>query len=350
MSGRLAASSHHTMIAATRERFGFSYQVWPFAAQTLVDVLVLACEIGGASLALSLMTGWPLQAWAVPVALLVWIVLWLGTFGRIEHGTALLGLVTLWFVVAALRLGPPWGEIGRGFVEAPHHDPPHYAFLAVSILGATISPYLVTFYSSGAVEEQWTAKDLLPNRIVAGLGMGFGSLVAIAVLVVSALVLAPRGIKAETLQEAAAGLTDQFGPWGLRLFCASLFVGCVGAALELALDVSYLTAQTFGWNWGEDLMPSQEARFPVVYTGAILLALIPSLAGVDPLKLTIFSMSVTVVALPIVIWPLLVIMNDKEYLGRATNGWIGNIAVGLIVILAFVVAIVAIPLQLLDQS
>src|SRR4051812_45926858 len=195
MTGRLAAVSHHTVVAAVRKRFGIGVQIWPLAAQIAVDLLVLASEVGGASLALELATGISIRIWVVPVAVLIWALLWFATFGSIEHSIAVLGLVTLSFTAAAWWLGPDWHAIGRGLVpRRPSADPAQYAYLAVGILGATISPYLFTFYSSGAVEEKWTAKDLLPNRIVAALGMGFGSLVAMSVVVVAALVLAPRGI------------------------------------------------------------------------------------------------------------------------------------------------------------
>jgi Mn2+/Fe2+ NRAMP family transporter len=50
MTGRLAAVSRHSVVAAVRKRFGFRFQVWPLLSQVLVDLLVLASEIGGASL------------------------------------------------------------------------------------------------------------------------------------------------------------------------------------------------------------------------------------------------------------------------------------------------------------
>src|SRR6059058_1420815 len=48
MSGRLAAVSHHPLPAAVRERFGFNFFVVPLLAETIIDFLVLASEIGGA--------------------------------------------------------------------------------------------------------------------------------------------------------------------------------------------------------------------------------------------------------------------------------------------------------------
>lgn len=346
MTGRLAAVSHTTVVAAVRKQFGIRFQIVPLLAQVLVDLLVLAAEIGGASLALELATGISIRLWVIPIAVLIWALLWFATFGSIEHGVAVLGLVTLSFAVAAWRLGPDWSAARHGLLpRAPDHDAAQYAYLAVGILGATISPYLFTFYSSGAVEEKWTAKDLMPNRIVAALGMGFGSLVAMSVVVVAAIVLAPRGIIGESYQQAAAMLSVTFGRWGFRLFCASLAIGCIGAALELALDVSYLAGQTFGWEWSEDQDPCEEARFALGYTIAIALGTLPSLFGVDPLRFTMFSMAVTVVVLPILVGPLIAVMNNKKVLKAHTNGWIANIAVIGIVAMSFVLAVLAIPLQ-----
>jgi len=350
MTGRLAAVSQHTVVDAMRKRFGFPLQCVPLLAQVVVDLLVLASEIGGASLALELATGVSMRVWALPVVVVCWALLWFLTFDSIEHGVAVLGLVTLCFVVAVWTLGPSWSDVARGLVARRLQPSAHYAYMAVAILGATISPYLLTFYSSGGVEEKWKPKDLMANRIVAAVGTAFGSFVAMAVLIVAALVLAPRGVKAETYQEAAFILTIPFPKWGHTLFWFSLFIGCVGAALELALDFSYIVAQTFGWDWGESQKPADEARFAMLYTVALLAAPIPTLFGVDPLQLTMFSMALTVVALPIVIGPLIVVMNDKQYLKTKTNGIVTNVAVTAIVVLAFALALVAIPLQVMGGS
>jgi Mn2+/Fe2+ NRAMP family transporter len=348
MTGRLAAVSRHTVVGAMRERFGLSFQVWPLTAQIVVDLFVLASELGGAALALQLFVGGSIRLWVMPVAMLVWASLWFATFGLIENGVSVLGLLTLCFVVAAWKLGPDWAAVGHGLL--PHLPAAHrakFAYLAVAVLGATISPYMVTFYSSGAVEEKWNRSLLAPNRIVAGIGMSFGSVVSMGVAVVAALVLAPRGILVERYQQATHVLDPAFGRWGLALFCASLFIGCFGAALELALDVSYIVAQTLGWNWGENLKPAHAARFAFLYSAAILVSIVPSVAGVDPLQLTMFSMVATVVALPIVVGPLVVLMNDRQYLKAYTNGWVGNVAVVVIVLLAFLLALVAIPAQII---
>ncbi|HEX5070094.1 MAG TPA: divalent metal cation transporter [Vicinamibacterales bacterium] len=347
MTGRLAAVSGRTVVDAMRKRFGFRVHAWPLGAQVVLNLFVLASEIGGASFALQMATGVSMSIWALPVTAGIWIVLWRARFGQIEHSMAALGLVTLCFVVAAVRLHPDWTKAAVGLLPAvPADQPAHYAYLAVSIIGASVSPYLVTFYSSGAVEEKWTTKDLMPNRIVAAIGMGFGSAVAAAVMIVAAVVIAPRTAHLTSFDQAAGVLVPALGRAGFWLFCASLFIGCVGAAFELALDLGYNVAQSMGWEWSESRKQWTEVRFSLVYTGALAVAVLPSLFAVNPFQLTLLSMALTALALPLVIGPLLIVMNDQTYLKQHTNGLISNTAVAAIAILTLVLALVAVPLQI----
>ena len=348
MSGRLAAISKHTLAAAVRERFGFNFYIIPLVAEIIVDFLVLAAEIGGVCIALQLVTGISFQWFALPVAFAIWLLLWKGTFGLIENGISLLGLITLAFVVATFKLHPSLTQLGSGLLPTlPQQDTAHYLYLAVGILGALISPYLFYFYSSGAVEDKWDEGYIGVNRAVAGLGMGFGSIVSLGVLIVAALVLGPKGIQVDSYEQAALMLTETFGYWGFVLFAASLGIACFGAALEVSLDTAYIVAQAFGWNWGENLKPKDAARFSLVYTVFVFLASLLMVFGIDPLQLTLFSMAITAVILPPVIIPFLVLMNDELYVGKYRNGWISNSVVIFTIALTFVLAIVAIPLEII---
>jgi Mn2+/Fe2+ NRAMP family transporter len=79
----------------------------------------------------------------------------------------------------------------------------------------------------------------------------------------------------------------------------------------------------------------------------VFLAALLMVVGIDPLQLTLFSMALTTVILPITIIPFLLLMNDREYIGEHRNGWLSNSVVIFTIGLAFVLAVVAIPLELL---
>jgi Mn2+/Fe2+ NRAMP family transporter len=348
MAGRFAAVSHQTITDGIRERFGFNAFLWPLLVTLLVNFLVMSAEIGGVAIAADLATGIGFQWWALPVAFLAWLFLWKGTFGFIEKGVSILGLVTLCFVVAAVMLKPDWKQVAAGAVPSlPKHDAASYWFMAVSILGASISPYLFMFYSSGAVEDQWDKTYLGTNRAIAGIGMSFGGTISIGVLIVAALVLGAHGInQIDDYHQLPLLLIPTFGFWGFVLFVASLAIACFGAALEIGLQQAYLVAQGFGWTWGEDQKPRAAPGFCGVYTLSLLLAAIPIALGLDPLKLTIFSMALTAASLPLTVVPFLFLLNDERYVGKHGNGMISNAAVVFIIALGFVLAVVSIPLQI----
>src|SRR5256886_731817 len=351
MSGRFSIVSGHTIIDAIRKRFGFAAFIVPFAATLLVNLLVLAAELGGICVALQLLTGIGFQLWAIPVAIAVWLLLWLATFDVVENGTALLGLVTLSFVVAIFVLGAEPAELAAGLVPSlPAEERTHYLFLVVSIIGATIAPYLFLFYSSGAIEDKWDKSFITANRVIATLGMSFGGLISMAVMVVAALALKPQGIRVEEYEQAALMLVPAFGGWGFYLFVASLAIACFGAALELSLASAYSVAQAFGWNWGENLRPRQAARFSTAYTVFIALAALIVLTGLNPMKLTLFSMALTAVILPLTAVPFLVLMNDPRYMREHVNSRFSNYVVIFIVILSALLALVAIPLEIVASK
>lgn len=348
MSGRLAAVSRRSIAAAVRERFGIHFQYIPLGAELLIDVLLLAAEVGGAAIAVKLLTGIGFQWWILPMGLLVWLVLWCCGFSLIEYGLGLLGLVTLSFVVSAWWLKPDVSDLARALVPTlPQHDHVRYAFLAVSILGATVSPYLLNFYSSGTIEEQMTEKELWVNRVTAYMGMCFGGVVSMGVLVTSAMVLGPRHITVDSYEQAALMFVPVFHQWAVVLFALSLGIGCFGAAVEITLNAGYAFSQALGWPWGANKPRRDATRFVAAFTLVLALGVAIAVVGFDPLRLTMIALALTVVIMPLVVLPFLVLMNDPTYVRRHTNGPIGNGLLAVITVLAALLAIVVIPLEVM---
>ncbi|MEO8193031.1 MAG: divalent metal cation transporter [Gemmatimonadales bacterium] len=249
------------------------------------------------------------------------------------------------------RLGPDWGAIAHGSLPTlPSSDRAHHWFLGVSIIGASVSPYLMYFYSSGAVEEKWDKSYLPVNSVIASIGTAFGAVLSVAVMIVAAIVLYPRGIKVDSFDQMAEMMRTPFPKWGIALFGISLGITCFGAAMEIALSISYMFGQGLGWNSTTSAPPVKEARFNTVHTAIIFAAAIPLLLGVDPIKVTTISMALTAVTLPLAIVPFLILMNDTDYVYEHTNGILGNTVVVIIMLIAFVIAVVAIPLQFLGGS
>ena len=351
MVGRMGAMSDKTYADILREKFGIKFALVPLASELIANFLLLAAEIGGAAFAFYLITGISFQLWTVVVALALWLLLWRGNFSIIENGTSILGLVALCFVVAAFKLGTPWGNAAEEVVLpsiSGSGSPLEYFNIAASILGAIVSPYLLFFYSSGSEEEGWTRKMIRSNRVIAVVGMGFGSIAAISIILVSAVALQPLGIQTEQLQTVGLGLVEAFGIWGGCLFAATLFITCFGAATEIALALSFEVTQVMGWKYGEDRKPKNAAIFNLIFPLYIVgSTLLMGLSGINPVQLTVYATIFTALVLPIVVIPFLAVMNDRMYLRDQTNHWLANTAVLLIIVLAFIISVTSVPLTII---
>jgi Mn2+/Fe2+ NRAMP family transporter len=348
MSGRLAVMSKRTIAAAVRERFGIHFHVVPLGAELVLDLLLLTAELGGAAIAVKLLTGIGFQWWILPIALVVWMILWFSNFTIVEYGIGLLGLVTLSFVLAAWRLGPDGGDVARGFIPSlPSHDGVRYAFLAISIVGATVSPYILNFYSSGTLEEDVKQDELWVNTATSYGGNMFGSLVSMGVLVTSAMVIEPLHIKVDSYEQAALMFVPAFGRWAVALFALSLAIGCIGAALEISLNMGYVLSQVFGWSWSANKPRSENARFSCAFTFILMAATAVAMLGFDPLRLTMISVALTVVVMPLMVLPFLILMNDTKFVKDRTNTPIGNAILALLTVVGAVLAVVVIPLEIL---
>jgi len=347
MSGRFAAVSGKTIPEAVREHFGVRVWAIPFLALVLLHVLTLGAEIGGVAYALQLITGVSYRLLVIPVGVLIWLFLWRATFSAIEYSTALLGMVTVCFVVAAVKLDPPRHEVMVGLLPTlPKDDAPKYWLYAVSIIGALLAPYLFYFYSSGAVEDKWDQSYRWINRGIAVSGMTFGAIVSAGCIVVAGMALQPRDIAVDSINQMAMMMTGVFPHWGFALFAVSMGIACVGAASEVALSLAYTTSQTLGWEWGENMEPAKNARFALTYTSGILVAALVAIA-VNPLALTIYTMALNAALLPIVTVPFLLLMNDKHLLRKYSNRMPGNATVLAIVIISLVLFVVSLPLLVL---
>ena len=346
MSGRLSVMSKRALAAAVRERFGIHFHLVPLAAELVLDLLLLTAELGGAGIAVKLLTGIGFQWTIVPLAVMVWAILWFSSFAVVEHGIGLLGLVTLSFVLAAWRLGPDAGDLARSFVPSlPAHDGVRYAFLAISIVGATVSPYLLNFYSSGTIEEDMKREDLWVNTATTYGGNMFGALVAMGVLVTSAMVLQPLHIQVDSYEQAALMFVPAFGRWAVTLFALSLGIGCIGAALEISLNTGYLLAQVFGWSWSANKRRDENARFSTAFTVILIAATGIAVLGFDPLRLTMISVALTVVVMPVMVLPFLVLMNDRKFVKDRTNTPIGNAILAGLTLVGALFALIVIPLE-----
>jgi Mn2+/Fe2+ NRAMP family transporter len=313
----------------------------------------LSAELGGISLAIQLASDTAYLLW-VPVAVfLVWLVVWLVKFERMEQAFGLLGLALVVYLVAVWKLAPDWGMLWR---QSTNIHPtvteswPSYWYYAIALFGAAMTPYEVFFFSSGGVEEHWTRRDLIEARANVLVGFPLGGVLSLAIAATSTVLFLPVGVQVDTIGQTALPVAVAVGKIGLATVIVGIFAATFGAALETALSCGYTVAQFFGWQWGKFVRPKDAPRFHLVVIVTLILGAMLLLTTVDPVKVTEYSVVFSAVALPLTYLPILMIANDPDYLGEKTNGRLMNVVSGIFLLIIVVAATAAIPLMIYTRA
>ena len=125
------------------------------------------------------------------------------------------------------------------------------------------------------------------------------------------------------------------------------FAATFGAALETGLSAGYTVAQYFGWQWGKRVAPRQATRFHTVVIVSVLLGVAVLLTTIDPMQLTEYTLVFSAVVLPLTYLPILVVANDRAYLGDRVNGRFANTVGVIYLVIVVVAAVAAIPLMIM---
>jgi Mn2+/Fe2+ NRAMP family transporter len=353
MSGRVAAESGRAVFDLVRERLGPGPALVNLAASFFINMLTLTAEVAGVALALSLVTSVNYLLLIPFTAFLVWVVIWRLPFGMMEKVFGLLGLALIVVAVTVVKIGPDWNNLLHQATH-PHisseETPFTYAYYGIALFGAAMTPYEVFFFSSGAVEEKWSDSDLATNRANVFIGFPLGGLLSLALMAGASLALAPRGISVDALSQVALPTAFVMGKIGLAILLVGIFAATFGAALETALSAGYTVAQYLGWQWGKFVKPRDAARFHALVLGTLIFAVLIGISGVDPIKVTEYSIVLSAAALPLTYFPILVIANDPDYMGEKRNGRLANTFGFAYLVILVVVAVATIPLMIITKA
>ncbi|MFI6263121.1 NRAMP family divalent metal transporter [Micromonospora sp. NPDC051006] len=348
MAGRIAAVTGRAVFDLVRERLGARIALLNLVASYLVTVLTLAAELGGVALALRLASGLPYLVWVPIAGFVVWLVLWRMRFPLMERVWGLAGLALVVFAVALFALPTDWAGLARGVVDPTEagYGWAAYWFVAVALFASTVSPYEVVFFSSGGVEERWSEADLADARSSVLIGFPVGGFLALSLIATATVVFHPTGVSVDRLDQVAEPAVLAFGAVGLAVAALAFFAVTFGAALETGLSAAYAAAQYFGWQWGKRVSPREAARFHAVLLVSILLGVLVLLTTVDPITLTEYMLIISAVALPLTYLPILIVANDRTYLGDRVNGRFMNLLGAVFLLLIVAASIAAIPLAI----
>ena len=249
------------------------------------------------------------------------------------------------YVAVVAVAGVPWGRALTALVVPEIQWNAAYATAMVAILGTTISPYLFFWQAGQEIEEQHRhhAKPLCITPREAGpelkrirldtlVGMGFSTIVSLAIVFATAATLNAHGITdITTSAQAAEALRPIAGPFAFALFA----VGIIGTGLlavpVLAGSAAYAVTEMAGVAGSLDARPMRARLFYATIAVTTLLGASLNYIGIDPARALFWAAVVNgVLAAPLMAVMMLIVRNPRA-MGRLTlsrgatvAGWVAT--------------------------
>ena len=230
--------------------------------------------------------------------------------------------------------------------------------ILVGILGTTISPYLFFWQASVEVEEMKHKKKhlIVDKKIIhdvnqdVDFGMSFSGLVMFFIILTTGTVLFKGGVhQIDTVEQAAMALKPLAGNLAYLLFA----IGVIGTGLiaipVLCGSLSYIFAETFGWEQGLDKKFHEAKAFYVIIAISLILGLSLNYIGISPIKALIYTAILYGLTAPVLIAIILHISNNKKIMGEHVNSKGANILGFAALIIMTAAAAALVYLQIIGE-
>ena len=333
MCARMGAVTGKGLADLIRERFGVRWTALVMLALLIANAGVTVSEFVGIAAATELF-GIP-RFISVPLAaVLIWWLIVKGSYQRVERAFLLMSLVFLGYIISAFLSKPEWGEVAVGLVKPSFKFEHAFLFSFVAIVGTTISPYMQVFVQSSVVEKGVTAEDYGKTKADVWVGTIFAILIVFFIVVSTAATLHKSGIQITTAADAARALSPLAGKYAELLFGVGLFGASMLAAGVLPLATAYSISEALGFEKGVSRSFREAPIFLGVFTFLVAVgAAIAVIPNLQLIRVLLVTQVINGLLLPVVLFAVLKLVNDRELMGSRVNGPLYNFAAWLTVII-----------------
>ena len=330
MAARMGAVSGQGLGDLIRDDFGIRWTLFAMIVLLIANGANIIAEFAGAAAALEIF-GVPRWVTVPVVAAGIWALVVFAGYRLVERVFLSVAVVFLAYVVSAIVAGPNWGEVAHSLVTPSISFEPNTLLLMVATVGTTVTPYMFFYLQSSVADKGLGPDELGLERGDAILGGIWTNVIAMFIVIVTAVTLFPRGIHVDSAEQAALALAPVAGNFAKALFAVGLFGASVLAATVMPLTTSYAVCESFGWESGVSRKFSEAPVFMGLYTALIVIgAVVVLLPGLPLIGVILVSQNLNGILLPIILVFMLRLVNNRRIMGHHVNPtWLNVLAWGL---------------------
>jgi len=329
MCARMGAVTGKGLSDLIRENFPLRLTVFVMFIFLLANGGVIVSEFIGIAAALNLF-GIPSWIGAPCGGVLIWWLVARGSYKRVEKVFLAVTFVFFAYIFSAILAKPNWGEVLAGTFIPTIQLKGAFILTLVAAVGTTISPYMQLYIQSAVAERGVQMSDYKYERLEVYVGSIFSVSIAFFIIVSTAATLFVashgKGVALGSAAEASQALAPFLGIFASRAFAVGLLGAALLASGVLPLSTSYSLSEAFGFErgvgrtWNE--APFFWGLFTVLILIGVVIAMLPNLPVIQIL-LNLYLLNGLL--LPIILFAILYLVNQKRLMGSYTNGLAYNV-------------------------
>ncbi len=325
MAARMGVATGKGLTDLIREEFGVKTSLWVMLGLLIANLGTTTGQFAGIAAASQLLG--VSHYILVPIAALgVWLLVLRGSYQRVEKVLLVLCLYALAYIVSAFLVKPDWGEIARETLIPQFSWSRGFILALLATVGTTMTPWGCAYMQATVADKGVKREEYPMTRLDVTVGAVLGNIVSAFVIICTAATLNRAGIAVSSAEEAAMALAPLAGQWAEPVFAVGLLGASLLAASVLPLSTTYAVCGAFGWERGINHQRRDAPMFYDLYTAQIALStFIVLIPGIPLFPLMWLSQVANAVLLPVVLYLMLRLANNRRLMGDWHNKRVANV-------------------------
>ncbi|WP_426703982.1 Nramp family divalent metal transporter [Staphylococcus shinii] len=308
-----------------KNKIGKLIIVWfTLIAVTIGCAAYISGDLIGTSLGASYLLNLP-EHWVAPV--IGFFILLIGLFGNYRFlekiMIVLMVIMGIIFITTMIVIKPDIIGILKGiFIPT---IPDGSILTVIALIGTTVVPYNFFIHSTAVHERFGHIKELKFAQWDTIVSISIGGIISAAVLISAATLI--QGKEVTSVIQLAGPLEPVLGDAAPIAISIGLFAAGLSSAIASPTGAAATISSLLGWQGGMN-----SKKYKSVFTIIIIIGIITSALGFEPLQVLLIAQALNGIILPIVAILIFIIINKKNLMGHFTNTIWLNIIGGIVVL------------------
>jgi NRAMP (natural resistance-associated macrophage protein)-like metal ion transporter len=344
MGSRIAVVTGKGLADLIRERFGVVIACLMFVLLTIANFGSTLTNVSALKAASEVLGISPIPFILIMI-LVSFVLVTKGSYETNQKVFLLGGFLYIAYIISAVKGNPNWGLAFKSLaIPTSHVFNKDFFLTSIAVLGTTITPWGQFFVQSYMKDKNIPLQNLRFAKFEALFGASLSNMFTFFIIIATAATLFIHNIPLLSGEQAVLAIQPFAGKFSGLLFGIGLINASIIGMIIISLSTAYAFSEFFGFEGTLDAPFSKSRIFYGIFLGNLIVAaLIVMLPFVSLFQIVLYTQSLNAILLPVILYFLLRISNNKELMGVYTNNkWYNIIAIvsSALIIIASVLAVI----------